>query len=272
MRMHILSGGRIRMKKSTYIHDADRSEMIDLPVSCALLRHPQGNVLFDTGCHPSIAEDPEPRWGALTKFMLPIMSRDDNVISDLRAVGLVPDDIDVVVCSHLHTDHCGCNAFFSKAAVIIHALELEAAKAPDAARIGYLRADWDHPMPMTTISKQTDVMGDGRIVLIPLPGHTPGTTGALIELDRSGRFLPPQMHSVSEKTSIERSSPATRGMQSFVHAPLTKSKNWRRQDSRSYAATMLPNGSSCARAEKHTTELNLARNAQKNSITQTTKI
>jgi len=30
--------------------------------------------------------------------------------------------------------------------------------------------------------------GDGRIVLIPLPGHAPGTTGVLIELDRSGRF------------------------------------------------------------------------------------
>ena len=32
-------------------------------------------------------------------------------------------------------------------------------------------------------------MGDGRIVLVPLPGHTPGMTGALVELDRSGRFL-----------------------------------------------------------------------------------
>ena len=129
MRMHILSGGRIRMRKSTYIPDVDRSEMIELPVSCALLRHSQGNVLFDTGCHPSIAEDPEPRWGALTKFMHPIMSRDDNVISGLTEVGLVPDDVDVVVCSHLHTDHCGCNSFFSKATVIVHALELEAAKA-----------------------------------------------------------------------------------------------------------------------------------------------
>ena len=189
MRMHFLSGGRLKMRKSTYIPDADRGEMIELPVSCVLLRHPQGNVLFDTGCHPSIAENPEPRWGPLTKFMVPIMAGDDNVIGELRTVGLVPDDIDLVVCSHLHTDHCGCNAFFSKATVIVHTLEIEAAKASDAAGIGYLRVDWDHPMPMTTISKQTDVMEDGRIVLIPLPGHTPGTIGALIELDRSGGFL-----------------------------------------------------------------------------------
>jgi glyoxylase-like metal-dependent hydrolase (beta-lactamase superfamily II) len=33
------------------------------------------------------------------------------------------------------------------------------------------------------------LFGDGRIVLIPLPGHTPGTTGALVALDRSGKFL-----------------------------------------------------------------------------------
>ena len=64
MKMHMLSGGRLRMRKSIYFPDADRAEMIDLPVSCALMRHSQGNVLFDTGCHPTIAENPEARWGA----------------------------------------------------------------------------------------------------------------------------------------------------------------------------------------------------------------
>jgi glyoxylase-like metal-dependent hydrolase (beta-lactamase superfamily II) len=33
------------------------------------------------------------------------------------------------------------------------------------------------------------VFGDGRVVLLPLPGHTPGSIGALTELDRSGTFL-----------------------------------------------------------------------------------
>ena len=53
MKMHVLSGGRVRMRKSVYFPDADRGETIELPVSCVLLRHRQGNVLFDTGCHPS---------------------------------------------------------------------------------------------------------------------------------------------------------------------------------------------------------------------------
>jgi glyoxylase-like metal-dependent hydrolase (beta-lactamase superfamily II) len=117
------------------------------------------------------------------------MTRNDNVVSELKAIGLVPDDIDVVVCSHLHTDHCGCNAFFRKATVMVHVQELEAAKAPDAAKVGYITADWDHPMSITSISNQADVMGDGRIVLLPLPGHTPGTISTLVQLDRSGGFL-----------------------------------------------------------------------------------
>ena len=39
------------------------------------------------------------------------------------------------------------------------------------------------------IDGERDVFGDGRIVLLPLPGHTPGTTGALVSLDKSGTFL-----------------------------------------------------------------------------------
>ena len=38
MKMHFLSGGRVRMRMATYIPDADRSEMIELPVISALLR------------------------------------------------------------------------------------------------------------------------------------------------------------------------------------------------------------------------------------------
>jgi N-acyl homoserine lactone hydrolase len=192
MKMHMLSGGRVRMRKSTYFPGSDPSAMIELPVSCVLLRHAQGNVLFDTGCHPSVAENPGARWGAMAKYVIPIMAPDDTVITALNGIGLEPDDIDVVICSHLHPDHCGCNAFFKKATVMLHAREFEAASAPeaDAVAAGYLRADWDHLIPaMKLIDGQTDVMGDGRIVLLPLPGHTPGMMGALVKLDNSGEYL-----------------------------------------------------------------------------------
>lgn len=189
MKMHILSGGRLRMKKSIYYPDAARDDMLELPVSCILLRHAQGNVLFDTGCHPTIAENAEARWGGLAKYMTPIMPPDDNVLTGLKAIGLGPDDIDVVVCSHLHTDHCGCNEFFKKSTIVVHARELKAAQAPDAVNEGYFAADWKNDIPLKVIEREDDIFGDGRINLIELPGHTPGTIGALVKLDRSGEFL-----------------------------------------------------------------------------------
>jgi N-acyl homoserine lactone hydrolase len=93
------------------------------------------------------------------------------------------------VCSHLHPDHCGCNAFFKRATFVIHAREVEAARAPGAEAAGYLTAEWDHPLPIDLIEGERDLFNDGRIVLVPLPGHTPGTIGARVELERSGAFL-----------------------------------------------------------------------------------
>jgi glyoxylase-like metal-dependent hydrolase (beta-lactamase superfamily II) len=189
MNMHLLPCGRLRMRKNIFFPAAERGETIELPVSSALLRHVQGNVLFDTGCHPAVPEDPEGRWGGLAKLMVPIMQPGEHVLTGLAALGLGPDDIDVVINSHLHPDHCGCNALFRKATFLIHAEELAAARAPGSEAAGYLAADWDQPMPIDTLASQRDLFADGRIVLLPLPGHPPGSLGALARLDRGGTFL-----------------------------------------------------------------------------------
>ncbi|WP_213738685.1 N-acyl homoserine lactonase family protein [Bradyrhizobium sp. dw_411] len=189
MKLQFLSGGRLRLKKSVYVKTADRSETFEAPVSSALIRHKQGNVLFDTGCHPSVVEHGEERWGSLMKVMTPVMRAEDTLLSSLACVGVNPDDIDIVVNSHFHPDHCGCNQFFKKATILAHAREIEAAKAPGAENAGFLRADWDHGQPMEAVTGERDVFGDGRLVLIPLPGHTPGTLGASVQLDRDGSFL-----------------------------------------------------------------------------------
>jgi glyoxylase-like metal-dependent hydrolase (beta-lactamase superfamily II) len=189
MKMHLLPCGRLRMRKSIFIPTAERSETIELPVSSALLRHGQANVLFDTGCHPAVPENPEARWGGLAKLMVPIMQPGEHVLTGLDGLGLAPDDIDIVVNSHLHPDHCGCNAYFRKATFLVHAKELAAARAPGSEASGYLAAEWDLPMPVDALTGQRDVFGDGRLVLLELPGHTPGSIGALARLDRNGTFL-----------------------------------------------------------------------------------
>ncbi|MGY3478660.1 N-acyl homoserine lactonase family protein [Bradyrhizobium ottawaense] len=189
MKLNFLPAGRLRMKKSIYVAGADRSEMIDLPVSSALIRHKQGNLLFDTGCHPSVVDHPEERWGSLAKVMKPLMSASETLLPSLACVGLEPDDIDVVVNSHFHPDHCGCNQFFRKATILAHAKEIEAANAQGAEAAGYLRPDWDYGQAIEPLHGEKDIFGDASVVLLPLPGHTPGLVGALVSLDRDGQFL-----------------------------------------------------------------------------------
>jgi N-acyl homoserine lactone hydrolase len=189
MTLHFLSGGRVRMRKATYDPSVPREETFEMPVSCTLIRHGQGNVLFDTGCHPSVADNPEARWGGLARLMTPVMPKGDHVVNSLKCIGVEPDDIDVVICSHLHPDHCGCNAFFKRATFVIHEKEVAAARAPEAEKSGYLAQEWDLPVKIDAFNGERDLFGDNRIVLLPLPGHTPGSTGALVALENSGPFL-----------------------------------------------------------------------------------
>jgi glyoxylase-like metal-dependent hydrolase (beta-lactamase superfamily II) len=189
MRMHLLSGGRLSMPRSVYYPDAERDAWFEMPVSCALFHHHQGVALFDTGCHPDAADRGEARWGPSARYSKPIFRREDAVVGQLTKAGVTTDDIDLVICSHLHYDHCGCNALFGRATVVCQAAELEAAGADDAEDQGFLRREWDVGRPIQAIEGVLDVFGDGRLTLVPLPGHTPGSMGAHAVLDRSGAFL-----------------------------------------------------------------------------------
>ena len=201
--MHVLDGGRIRINRSIYVPDAQPGETMEIPVPCLLFCHEQGNVLFDTGCHPSVSEDAESRWGDLAKAIHPIMGPDDNVIASLGTMGLGPSDIDVVVNSHLHMDHCGCNEFFRNATMVVHGLELDVAKAESAAANGYIAADWDHDNTFDLLDGERDLFGDERLVILHFPGHTPGSLGALATLDRDGQFLAVS-DAVPVRASLER--------------------------------------------------------------------
>lgn len=189
VRMTALSGGTLRMRRSVYFDDAEKGELMDLPVSSFLIEHPQGNLLFDTGCHPQLAVDPEPRIGGMAKMMSIVADPSENVVEGLRGLGFAPADIDVLVISHLHPDHCGCNVFFPGATALCQRCERAAAEAEGAPSRGYFRVDWIEGPDLSEIEGEHDVFGDGRVVLLPLPGHTPGSMGALVTLESGARVL-----------------------------------------------------------------------------------
>jgi N-acyl homoserine lactone hydrolase len=157
---------------------------VEVPYFFYLVQHPQGNVLFDTGAHPALAADPRSRLGAAADAFEVAMEESDGVVAQLASVGLEPGDVEHVAHSHLHYDHAGGVEFFPDASFYVQRRELEFAHWPPVyQRELYIRADFDHPVRWVELTGEHDLFGDGRLVLVPTPGHTAGHQSLVVRLD-----------------------------------------------------------------------------------------
>lgn len=157
---------------------------VRVPVPVFLIEHPRGRVLFDTGLHPDVQHDPRGRLGPLASVFVPEYGAGDDVAARVRARGADPAQIDAVVLSHLHFDHAGGLAAVPNARVIVQRREWEAGQDADrAAALGYARADFDCGHALALVDGEHDVFGDGRVVCVPTPGHTPGHQSLRVRLD-----------------------------------------------------------------------------------------
>ena len=71
MKLFFLNSGQIEIKKKIFIPEIIDDEKFLLPVVSTLIQYKNLNILFDTGCHPSVETNPEKRWGGLSKIMKP---------------------------------------------------------------------------------------------------------------------------------------------------------------------------------------------------------
>ena len=160
------------------------------PYFCYLVQHPDGNVLFDTGVHPDAWRDPASRLGEAADAFELVMAPDDDIVSKLALVGLAPADVEHVVQSHLHFDHAGGLAFFPDATVYVQRAELEFAFSPPVyQRSIYVPADFEGVTGWRELAGEHDLFGDGRVVAVPTPGHTPGHQSLLVRLDGGAVLL-----------------------------------------------------------------------------------
>ena len=129
IRLHVLDLGRLRMQASVMIGKGPSpfSEVVEVPVSAYCIDHPDGRVLFDTGCHPK-AMGPNGRWSKeFQRDFAHLGSEECALPHRLEQLGLGPNDFRYVVLSHMHCDHAGCVEFFHKSQLVVHADELAAA-------------------------------------------------------------------------------------------------------------------------------------------------
>ena len=112
-----------------------------------------------------------------------------------KTVGWKPDDVNIVVNTHLHFDHCSGNVLFPKAEHYIQRTEVRYAAAPTGS---------NKPWPIVRNPKFWDlelrlVSGDyplgENVTLITLPGHSPGHQGVLLEGKRRAILTGDQIHS-----------------------------------------------------------------------------
>lgn len=166
-----------------------------LPVYVYLIEHPKGRILVDTGWHTDVRTDQKKHmsWqiNIASKALLP---DGEAVTEQLKARGLSPADIDVLLLTHLDVDHVSGLTLMREAKTIYAGeAELSAAARGD---IRYNKKLWEGvkimPVPMSEneafpFGHSWDVFGDGTINFIDLAGHSAGLTGAIIR--NNGKYV-----------------------------------------------------------------------------------
>ena len=156
------------------------------PVICYLIKGDGHAILVDTGCGDSVWAEVHHRRLTQTEDML--------LHNSLRSSGIGPEDLDCIVNTHLHWDHCWCNDQFPGKKIYVQKKELEYAACPLPVHYEYYEsAPLGIVPPWTRAIRQYEAVdGDYElfdgITLVHLPGHTPGFQGVLVDTT-AGRYL-----------------------------------------------------------------------------------
>lgn len=110
-----------------------------------------------------------------------------GVVAQLASIGIAPQQVDTLVCTHYDLDHCGQNDVFANAVHVVQRKQHEeAARGYERYQRG--RAHWDAP----TLNRQL-IEGDFSLLpgvqLLDTDGHAPGHQSLLVTLPQTGKVL-----------------------------------------------------------------------------------
>jgi N-acyl homoserine lactone hydrolase len=150
---------------------------VEFSAGCYLVQMGDGkNVLIDSGM-PADFELPA----------MPSLVIKPNVLEQLAALGLHPENIDIVISTHFDIDHAGCHDAFPGAEHVVQRAHYEAARSGNP-RFARAQAHWDDPALRYRL-----VDGDSELLpglrLIETSGHAPGHQSVLVRLPQTGAVL-----------------------------------------------------------------------------------
>ena len=144
---------------------------IYLPIYAFYLEGGGHKILVDTGMEEFMVPA-----GAEEETGLKIMEFEDA----LAAMNLKPDDIDIVIQTHLHNDHCENTYKCTNAKVYVQKAELDFFNEPHPIDHRYYTDSLDES-EVVTVEGEAEIVPGIRV--IPTPGHTPGGQSVAVETD-----------------------------------------------------------------------------------------
>lgn len=169
------------LNRSLWSPGVDINVKHKMVASCYLIRHADGLMVWDTGIPAFVASKPKGVAVAGGKINLFL---DKPFPESLKDFGVNPKDIKHLAISHMHADHAGNANAFTQATWYIQKAEHDAAFGPLAKKLNFIPKTYNQLSSDNTVKLNGyhDVYGDGSVMLIPAPGHTPGHQVALVRL------------------------------------------------------------------------------------------
>jgi N-acyl homoserine lactone hydrolase len=135
-------------------------------------------ILIDTGMAPDAPPPTAPRSSK---------EKETNVLEQLAALNLRPQEIDILICTHFDVDHAGYHDHFASAELIVQREHYTGARNGHP-RFAAARKHWDHPALRYRLL-EGDVELLPGITLLETSGHVPGHQSVLVRLPKTGPVL-----------------------------------------------------------------------------------